>query len=126
MGRFARLVVYALAAYFYFRVGFPDGQGAIYHILAPMFLIALAALCHFLLGMFESAVGSGIFAFELLFIVVVAGFMAFTLPQASGVPPYRQWLDNGRPTRATASGGLSKLGLDPNSAVGRAILATFR
>jgi len=125
MSRLIRFIVYAFASYFYFRIGFPDADAKIYHLLAPMFLIAAACLTHFLLHMVESGLGRGIWACELLFIAFVIGFMAFTLPQNNGVPPYRQWLDNGRPTNSTASAGLSKLGLDPHSQIGQLVLKAF-
>lgn len=125
MVRILRLNLLAFGAYFYFRIGFPDGGGDAYYLLAPIFLVGFACLCHFLLHMFEFSLGKAVWALEVLFTILVFGFFALTLPQSNGVPPYRQWISNGRPTHATASMGLLKLGVDPNTPAGRLVLALF-
>ncbi|MEK7389376.1 MAG: hypothetical protein AAB036_06740 [Elusimicrobiota bacterium] len=110
----------ALGALIYLTivVCYPDGIGTAYHVFVPS-LIASGALGVWLIHKtFDLSEVAAKFMVEAAFLVTVAAFVGFTMPQRSGKTPFQQWADGARPTRSTARRGLRRLGLDPDGVAG--------
>jgi hypothetical protein len=117
-----------LAALIYgaYLVAFPDwGRGTLYHAAVPCFIAGGVVALAFLNKILDLGEGALKLALEAAFLLVVALFLGYTLPQKSGRPPLTQWAAGERPNRASARRGLQRLHADPDHGFGAMIVAAF-
>jgi hypothetical protein len=62
---------------------------------------------------------------ELAFLAAVVLLLGGTMPQRSGKPPFQQWSEGVRPTRASARRGFGRLGVDPDGAIVARVAGLF-
>lgn len=108
-----RSALLGLLVYGTIAVCYPDWTGQAYHVMV-LSVIAGGAVgvwaLHKILDLSRGAAKVGI---ELAFLAAVALFLGYTMPQKSGKPPFQQWAQGVRPTRAAARQGFERLGLNP-------------
>lgn len=125
MARLIRLALISLFAFFWFFIGFPEGGSQIYNMLVPPVLIGAAAGMFMLLRWYEHYSNLAQIGMELLFVVLVFGFVGHTLPQNDRQSPLSKiWAGRG-PSRMAAAEGLGKVGLDQNTQPGRSVLLLY-
>ncbi len=121
-----RTAVLAALIYLAFLVAFPDwGGGKLYHASVPFFLAGGVVGLSFLKKLLDVGEGAMKLALEAVFLVGVALFLGYTLPQKSGKAPLTQWAEGERPSRASARRGLLRLNGDPDGKFGSLLLSLF-
>jgi hypothetical protein len=121
--RTALIAAFIYAAYL---VVFPDWRGGtLYHVLVPAFIAGGVVGLSLLKKALDIAEGAMKIGLEIFFLLGVALFLGFTLPQRSGMSPLSQWSHGKRPTRYDALRGLERLHGDPHGLFGEAIRAVF-
>lgn len=120
-----RSFVLGLLVYGAVCVCYPDWTGQAYHVMA-ISVIAGGAVgvwaLHTILDMGEGVAKIGV---ELAFLVAIALFLGYTLPQKSGKAPLEQWAEGVRPNRTSARHGFERLGLNPNGSVTSRLIDLF-
>lgn len=106
------LGVYALVA-----VCFPDWTGQAYHVMVLSVIAGGSVAIWALDKVLDLGTGAAKVGIELAFLVAIALFLGYTMPQKSGKPPFQQWAEGARPNQLSARRGLKRLGLDPDGAV---------
>ncbi len=120
-----RCLVLGLLVYGAIAVAFPDWTGQAYHV---MVLSAIAGgavgvwAIHKILDLGEGAAKIGV---EIAFLVGIALFVGYTMPQKSGKAPFEQWSAGVRPTRSSARQGFDHLGINPNGPVASRLIDLF-
>lgn len=120
-----RSLALALFAYGAIVLGYPDWTGEVYHALMLAMIAGGAVGVWFLGRILDLGSGAAKIGLELGFAAMVALFVGYTMPQKSGKPPFTQFAQGVRPTRATARHGLDRLGVNPNGPVAEKIVALF-
>lgn len=117
----------ALAGLVYlgYAIAFPDYTGKAYHVIVPAAIAAGAVGLWSLHKILDLGEGTLKLVLEAGFVVGVAVFLGYTMPQKSGKPPLAQWAEGGRPTQSSTRRGLERLGIDPNGAAAAKIIGLF-
>ena len=120
-----RSLLLGLLVYAGIAVCWPDWTGQAYHAMV-LSVIAGGAVgvwaIHKILDLGEGAAKIGV---ELAFLVGVALFLGYTMPQKSGKPPFQQWAEGAKPNRTKVRQGFDRLGVNPNGAVPSRIVDLF-
>lgn len=120
-----RSLILGMLVYGAIAVCWPDWTGQAYHAMALSAIaggaVAVWAI-HKILDLGEGAAKIGV---EILFLVGIALFVGYTMPQKSGKPPFEQWAAGARPTQAAVRQGFDRLGVNPNGAVASRIVDLF-
>lgn len=120
-----RTMVLGLLVYGAIVLCYPDWTGQAYHAMA-LSLIAGGSVGVWMLDkVLDLGSGAAKIGVEIGFLVAVALFLGYTMPQKSGKPPFEQWAAGARPTRDTARQGFDRLGVNPNGAVASKIVDLF-
>jgi hypothetical protein len=120
-----RTFILGLLVYGAIVISYPDWTGQAYHV---MVLSAIAGgavgvwALHKVLDLGEGMAKIGI---ELGFLVGVALFLGYTMPQKSGKPPFQQWAEGVRPNQTAARQGFDRLGVNPNGPVASRVVRMF-
>ncbi len=112
-----RPAVLAALVYLIYCVAFPDGTGTVYHVIVPACIAGGVVGLWLLRKLLDLSEGALKIALEAGFLIGVALFLGYTLPQKSGKPPLTQWSEGVRPTQDSARRGFKRLGLDPRGSV---------
>jgi hypothetical protein len=121
-----RTALFAALIYAAYLVAYPDwGANALYHTGVPIFIAGGVVALAFLKKILDLGEGAMKLALEAVFLVGVALFLGYTLPQKSGKAPLTQWAEGERPSRAAARRGLLRLHGDPDGKLGAMILSVF-
>jgi|GEM_PF-1965943 len=122
-----RTALLAALIYGAYLVAFPDwGRNTLYQGTVPFFIAGGVVGVALLKKMLDIGEGGLKFVLEGAFLVAVALFLGYTLPQKNGKPPpLTQWAQGVRPHRDDARRGLERLHVDPNGAVGLIVLHVF-
>lgn len=113
-------MVYAL-----FLIAYPDWNGMVYHVVSLSVIGAIAVGFFILLKAIDITSMVAKIALELAFAVVVALYLAYSLPLNSGKTPWELWAHGHRPTQSAARDGFSRLGVNPNSQAAGLIISLF-
>ncbi len=120
-----RSFVCGLLVYGAIVVSYPDWTGAGYHLMT-LALIAGGAVSIWVFNKVLDLGGAATkLAVELAFLVALALFLGYTLPQQSGKPPFQQWTEGARPTRAAARKGFIRFGINPKGTAAACVIALF-
>ncbi len=114
------LLVYAAIA-----VCFPNWTGEAYHVMLLSAVAAGAVGVWFFEKILDLGSVAGKVGIELTFLVVIALFLGYTMPQKSGKPPIQQFAEGARPNQGTARQGFERLGVDPNGKVAAKVIGLF-
>jgi hypothetical protein len=114
------LVLYALMA-----VAYPEWTGAAYHAMALSMIAGGAVGIWALDKALDFGSGAAKIGIELAFLVAIALFLGYTMPQKSGKPPFQQFAEGVRPNRDTARRGLERLGVDPRGSFAEVVVRLF-
>lgn len=120
-----RSLVLALLVYGAIVLSYPDWTGEIYHVLMLSMIAGGAVAVWFLGRILDLGSGAAKIGLELAFAAGVALFVGYTMPQKSGKPPFTQYAQGVKPTRATARHGLDRIGVNPNGPIAEKIVALF-
>jgi hypothetical protein len=120
-----RPALLAALIYLGYAVAFPDYVGTSYHVMAFSLIAGGAVALWFLKKILDLGEGAAKLVLELVFLVGVAAFIGYTMPQKSGKAPLQQWAEGARPTRDAARRGFDRLGVDPSGAVASRVVALF-
>jgi hypothetical protein len=120
-----RSLLLGLLVYGAIAVSYPNWTGQIYHVLVLSALAGGAVAVWFFEKILDIGSGAGKIGLELSFLVAIALFLGYTMPQKSGKPPFQQWAEGARPTRDTARQGFDRLGVKPNGTVAAKIIDLF-
>ena len=120
-----RPALLAALIYLGYAVLFPDYTGGAYHVIT-ISVIAGGAVGLFLLkkvlGLVE---GTALIALEAGFLVAVALFVGYTMPQKNGKAPLEQWAAGAHPNQDAARRGLERLGINANGPAAAKLIALF-
>lgn len=114
------LLVYGLIA-----VSYPDWTGQAYHVMVLSAIAGGAVGIWFLHIILDFGSGTAKIALEAAFLVAIALFLGYTMPQKSGKPPFTQFAEGVRPTQMSARQGFDRLGVNPNGTVAAKIVDLF-
>ncbi len=103
--------------YLGYIVAFPDYVGTAYHVFVLSLIAGGAVGVYFLKKILDLGEGTVKILIEIAFIVLVAIFVGYTMPQKSNRAPLEQWAAGLRPTRSDARRGFSRIGIDPEGAI---------
>jgi hypothetical protein len=120
-----RSLVLGLGVYALIAVAYPEWTGAAYHAMALSMIAGGAVGIWALDKVLDFGSGAAKIGIELAFLVAIALFAGYTMPQKSGKPPLQQFAEGVRPTRDTARQGLERLGVNPNGAAASVIVRLF-
>ncbi len=112
-------------AYLVIALSYPDWDGQVYHVMVLSLIGGGAVGLFFLFKVLDLTEGFAKIAIEAAFVIGVAFFVAYTMPQKSGKPPLQQWAEGVKPNRAAARNGLDRLGINPNGAVASKLVDLF-
>lgn len=125
MNALARMLLMGGLVYGGFAVSYPDWEGTVWPAMT-LSLIAGGAVGVFLLfKVLDVTEGAAKIGLELGFVVVVALWVGYTMPQKSGKAPLTQWAEGVRPTRADAKRGFKRLGVDPDGTIPSKLVDLF-
>ncbi len=113
-------MVYAVIA-----VCYPDWTGQAYHVMVISVIAGGAFGVWALHKVLDLGSGAAKIGLEAAFLLAIALFLGYTMPQKSGKPPFQQWAEGVRPTRDTARQGFDRLGVNPNGAAAAKIVDLF-
>lgn len=120
-----RPALLAALVYLAYAVLFPDYTGTAYHV-AVLSVIAGGAVALWLLKKVVGLVeGTAMIASEAVFVLSVALFVGWTMPQKSGKPPLEQWTSGARPTRDSVRRGLTRIGVNADGPAAAKFAALF-
>lgn len=120
-----RSLFLALCVYGLFALAFPDWTGEAYHAMTLSVIAGGAVGLWALNKVLDLGSGAAKIGLESAFLVAIALFLGYTMPQKSGKAPFEQWAEGARPNRAGARRGMDRLGVNPNGPVARQILNLF-
>ncbi|MDD5303281.1 MAG: hypothetical protein PHS14_09250 [Elusimicrobia bacterium] len=120
-----RSLLLGLLVYGAIAVCYPDWTGQAYHAMVLSVIAAGAVGIWFLDKILDLGTGAAKIGVEIAFLVAIALFLGYTMPQKSGKPPFQQWAEGVRPTRDAARRGFDRLGVDPNGPVASRIAGLF-
>ncbi len=120
-----RSLILGLLVYGAIVVSYPDWTGQAYHIMVLSVIAGGAVGVWALDKVLDLGTGAAKVGVELAFLVAIALFLGYTMPQKSGKPPFQQFAEGVRPTRDTARQGFDRLGVNPNGMVAAKIIALF-
>lgn len=125
MNALVRMLLMGGLVYGGFAVSYPDWEGTVWPAMT-LSLIAGGAVGVFLLfKVLDVTEGAAKIGLELGFVVVVALWVGYTMPQKSGKAPLTQWAEGVRPTRADAKRGFKRLGVDPDGTIPSKLVDLF-
>ena len=114
------LLVYGAVA-----VCYPDWTGEAYHVMVFSVIAGGAVAIWFLNKILDLGSGAAKIGLELAFLLGIALFLGYTMPQKSGKAPLEQWSEGVRPNRDGARKGFDRLGIDPNGRAASRIIGLF-
>lgn len=120
-----RSLIMGFGMYALIAVCYPEWSGQIYHVVVLSFIAGGAAAVYFLSKILDLGSGAAKIGLEAAFVVAIALFVGYTMPQKSGKPPFQQWAEGVRPNRGTARHGLERLGVNPNGKAAAAVIDLF-
>lgn len=120
-----RSFLLGLLVYGTIAVCYPDWTGQAYHAMVLSVIAAGAVGIWFLHKILDLGSGAAKIGLEAAFLVAIALFLGYTMPQKSGKPPFQQFAEGVRPTRSTAKQGFDRLGVNPNGPVASKVVALF-
>lgn len=120
-----RTFVLGLLVYGAIALCYPDWTGEAYHVLVLSAIAGGAVGVWLLHKILDLGTGSAKIGVEAAFLIAIALFLGYTMPQKSGKPPFQQWAEGVRPTRDTARHGFDRLGVNPNGAVASKVVDLF-
>lgn len=125
MNALIRMLLMGGLVYGGFAVSYPDWEGSVWPAMT-LSLIAGGAVGVFLLfKVLDVTEGAAKVGLEVAFVVVVALWIGYTMPQKSGKAPLTQWAEGVRPTRADAKRGFKRLGVDPDGTIPSKLVDLF-
>jgi hypothetical protein len=104
---------------------YPEWTGKAYHVIVLAAIGGGAAGVWALTAILDLGSGAAKIGLEAAFLVTIALFLGYTMPQRSGKPPFQQWAEGVRPTRDTAQRGFNRLRIDPNGPVASVVVKLF-
>lgn len=120
-----RPVLLSGLVYLAYRIAYPDGDGSLYHAMAPALIAGGAVGLWFLKKILDLGSDGAKFGLEAAFVAVVAVGLGYTMPQTSGKAPLTQFMEGARPNRDAARRGFKKIGVDPDGGGARTIVNLF-
>jgi len=120
-----RSLVLGLGVYALIVLGYPEWTGAAYHAMALSLVAGGAVGIWAMDKVLDFGSGAAKIGLELAFLVAIALFLGYTMPQKSGKPPFQQFAEGVRPTRDTARRGLERLGVDPDGTAAGLVVRLF-
>lgn len=120
-----RTFVLGLLVYGLIVLCYPDWTGQAYHVMVLSVIAGGSVGVWALHKVLDLGTGTAKIGIELAFLVAIALFLGYTMPQKSGKPPFQQWAEGVRPTRDTARQGFDRLGANPNGAIAAFIVNLF-
>jgi hypothetical protein len=111
--------------YLAYAVLFPDYTGSVYHVAVLSLIAGGTVALWFLKKIIGLVEGTALIAAEAVFLLAVALFVGYTMPQKSGKPPLEQWAEGARPNRDSARRGLEQLGFNPNGPAAAKFISLF-
>ncbi|MEQ1920530.1 MAG: hypothetical protein ABL955_15180 [Elusimicrobiota bacterium] len=120
-----RSLVLGLLVYGLIAVSYPDWTGQIYHVMVLSTIAGGAVALWFLDKILDLGSGAAKIGLEISFLVAIALFLGYTMPQKSGKAPLEQWSEGVRPSRDGARRGFDRLGINPNGAVASRLINLF-
>jgi len=120
-----RLLLVVAGVYGFFLTACPKWSGDAYHVVSLSFMIGGAVALTFFLTLVEIGSQALRVTLELAFVVAAFLYLGWTLPQASGRPPIKEWMEGQIPRRSDAREGLQRLGIDTGSAPAKAVIKFF-
>ena len=120
-----RSFVLGLLVYGAVAVCYPDWTGQAYHVMVLSMIAGGAVAIWFLDKILDLGSGAAKIGLEISFLVAIALFLGYTMPQKSGKAPLEQWSEGVRPTRDGARRGFDHLGINPNGAVASRLINLF-
>jgi hypothetical protein len=120
-----RSLILGMGVYALIAIGYPEWTGAAYHAMVLSLIAGGAVGIWAIDKVLDFGSGAAKIAIELAFLVAIALFVGYTMPQKSGKPPLQQFAEGARPTRDTARRGLERLGVSPNGAVASVVVRLF-
>lgn len=120
-----RSLLFGMGVYGLMAVCYPDWTGQIYHVLVLSAIAGGSVAVWFLDKILDLGSGAAKVGLELSFLLTIALFLGYTMPQKSGKPPIEQWMQGVRPTRDTAKRGFARLGVKPDGPVASRVVDLF-
>lgn len=112
-----RSLLLGLGVYGLVAVCFPDWTGQAYHVMVLSVIAGGSVAIWALDKVLDLGTGAAKVGIELAFLVAIALFLGYTMPQKSGKPPFQQWAEGARPNQLSARRGLERLGVNPNGPI---------
>ena len=125
IGRLFRLLLAVAAIDGFFLTACPKWNGDAYHVVSLSFMVGGAVLLTFFLTLVDISSKALRVTLELSFMAGLALYLGWTLPQMSGRPPIKEWMEGQVPRRGDAREGLQRLGIDTGSAPAKALIKVF-
>lgn len=120
-----RSFVLGLLVYGAVAVCYPDWTGQVYHVMVLSMIAGGAVAIWFLHMILDLGSGAAKIGIEAVFLVAIALFLGYTMPQKSGKAPLEQWSEGVRPNRDGARRGFDRLGVNPNGRAASRIVDLF-
>ena len=120
-----RSMILGLGVYALIAVGYPEWTGAAYHAMVLSAIAGGSVGIWALDKVLDFGSGAAKIGIEVAFLIAIALFVGYTMPQKSGKPPLQQFAEGVRPTRDAARRGLDRLGVDPNGKAADLIIRLF-
>lgn len=120
-----RSFVLALCVYGLVLLAYPDWTGEAYHVMTLSVIAGGAVAVWALDKVLDLGTGAAKIGLELGFLIAVALFLGYTMPQKSGKSPFEQFAEGARPTRAGARRGMDRMGVNPNGPIAKHLLFLF-
>ncbi|UPT72621.1 MAG: hypothetical protein M0D55_11715 [Elusimicrobiota bacterium] len=120
-----RSFLLAIGVYGLYALCFPEWSGEAYHVMVLSVIAGGAVGVWALDKILDLGSGAGKIGIELGFLVAVALFLGYTMPQKSGKAPFEQWAEGARPNRTKARQGLERLKINPNGPVASRLVDLF-
>jgi heme A synthase len=120
-----RSLILGLGVYALIAVGYPEWTGAAYHAMVLSAIAGGAVGIWALDKVLDFGTGAAKIGIEIAFLIAIALFVGYTMPQKSGKPPLQQLAEGVRPTRDSARRGLERLGVDPDGKAAGLVVKLF-
>lgn len=120
-----RSLVLGLLVYGAMVVCFPNWTGQAYHAMVLSVIAAGAVAMWFLHKILDLGSGAAKIGLEVCFLITIAMFLGYTMPQKSGKPPFQQWAEGVRPNQGAVRQGFDRLGVNPNGPVASKVVGLF-